>query len=224
MGKKVRLGIFHRNGLFGQCLAAALESSGRVQSRRLNHTEPSHVNDLEQGLFDAVLLDLSLEAFALELIARLQSHADQVKILLLIPPEKHEAIPKAIAAGAHGCVLEDVSLDALNDAIFCVLAGEFSCTPQIAREMLARLAQVSPRQIPQWQARAEAANLTQREFEIVYLIADGLSNKQIARRLSLSLYTVKNHVHSILQKLQASDRVDAVSQIRARGWAPKSSV
>jgi DNA-binding NarL/FixJ family response regulator len=167
---------------------------------------------------------LSLEAFCLELIARLHGSAEHAKILLLIPPDHHESVPRAIAAGARGCILEDVSLGELNDAIACVLAGKFVCTPQLTQEMFARLAEISPRPIPEWQARAQSANLTKREFEIVYLIAEGMSNKQIARRLCLSLYTVKNHVHSILQKLQVTDRLDAVSQVRARGWVAKNTV
>jgi DNA-binding NarL/FixJ family response regulator len=66
--------------------------------------------------------------------------------------------------------------------------------------------------------------LTERELEILCLVADGLSNKQIARRLCLSLYTVKNHVHNVLQKLQVGDRYQAVAQLREQGWIAKKAV
>jgi DNA-binding NarL/FixJ family response regulator len=110
----------------------------------------------------------------------------------------------------------------VQHALACVLAGQFVSPPRLVQSMFARLAGESVAPTSTWRTRAESADLTEREFEIVNLIADGLSNKQIARRLSVSLYTVKNHVHNLLQKLQASDRMAAVSHLRARGWLAKA--
>jgi ATP/maltotriose-dependent transcriptional regulator MalT len=70
--------------------------------------------------------------------------------------------------------------------------------------------------------RADDSNLTQRERQVLALMADRMSNQEIADELSLSLYTVKNHVHNILEKLQVDDRFDAIDHARRRRLIPKN--
>jgi DNA-binding NarL/FixJ family response regulator len=179
---------------------------------------------LEKEPHDIVLLDLSLDAFAIDLTRILRANRPQVRILLLVTPNHHAQIADAIAAGAHGCVLEEVSLRELKEAIERLLSGEYFCSPKLIESMFARMAEMGRQSQPRWRTRVESAELTQREFEILCLVAEGLSNKQMARRLSLSLYTIKNHVHNILQKLQVGDRFQAVEHLREKGWLSKNSL
>jgi DNA-binding NarL/FixJ family response regulator len=219
-----RLCIFHRNQLFGECLASALASQSKVPAKFLRHTDPSHVEALKQEGVNVVLVDLALGPFAIELADLLRKENDRARILLLVPANHHAQISEAIKAGAHGCVLEESSLRELREAISRLTAGEFFCSPQLIEVLFSRVAELSRQSEPHWRTRLQAADLTERELEILCLVADGLSNKQIARRLCLSLYTVKNHVHNVLQKLQVGDRYQAVAQLREQGWIAKKAV
>lgn len=224
MQKIARLRILHRNPLFGECLATALEQNGEVQATFVGQTDSADFASWEAEQFDVALLDLSLEAITAELIPSLRHRWGAIKILLLVPPNCSTEIGPLIAAGAHGCVLENVSLRELVTSIARVLAGDFLCSAQLVEKMFAAFAEPAWPRRSRWQARAKTADLTEREIEILSAIADGLSNKQIARRLSLSLYTVKNHVHNILQKLQVADRSEAANHLREQGWVAKKPI
>jgi DNA-binding NarL/FixJ family response regulator len=219
-----RLCIFHRNRLFGECLASALVGQGKLHAKFHSHTDPNHVKDMEQEGINVVLVDLALGPFAIELAGRLRATRESTRILLLVSANSHALISEAIKAGAHGCVLEEISLRELKEAIARVTAGEFFCSPQLIESLFTRMAELSRREEPRWRSSVNSADLTERELEILCLVADGLSNKQIARRLCLSLYTVKNHVHNVLQKLQVGDRYQAVAHLREHGWLAKTAV
>jgi DNA-binding NarL/FixJ family response regulator len=103
-------------------------------------------------------------------------------------------------------------LQDLREAIEKVAAGGIYCTHGVVHSVFHRMAQEARE--GNRSAGISAASLTPRELEIVQLIATHLSNKQIARRLSVSLYTVKNHVHNIVEKLQVSGRYEAVDYAR----------
>jgi two-component system nitrate/nitrite response regulator NarL len=109
-------------------------------------------------------------------------------------------------AGIAGYVTQDDTLQVLVQRIHDATVGEFACPPRVAATLLRSLA-VST--IVDGRQRA-AARLTQRELEIVQLIERGLSNKEIARHLTIQLATVKSHVHNILEKLGVRHRNDAV--------------
>ena len=117
-----------------------------------------------------------------------------------------------IEAGASGYIQPDGSLDHLIETVGKVHQGEASCPPDILARLFERIAALSSQmQIVQIN---ELSSLTQRELQILRLIADGCSNKEIAADLRLELQTVKNHVHNILEKLQVHNRHEAVSYTR----------
>ena len=123
---------------------------------------------------------------------------------------------ECVEAGAHGFVLEESSLEDLRNAIDLVVAGQRFYSQSIVESMFDQLALFSRES--RWRSRLKNVALTQRELEVLRWIAEGLSNKQVARKLSVSLYTVKNHVHNILEKLQVSDRFEAVEQAIDNRW------
>jgi two-component system, NarL family, nitrate/nitrite response regulator NarL len=113
-------------------------------------------------------------------------------------------------AGVAGYVPRDATTPELVQTILSVSRGEFACSPRIAALLLKRVADLaSSREIPE-----SDITLTPREREIGQLIDDGLSNKQIAGRLGIGVSTVKNHVHHLLEKLNANGRGQAAAQIR----------
>ncbi|MEI8384203.1 MAG: response regulator transcription factor [Planctomycetota bacterium] len=114
-----------------------------------------------------------------------------------------------------GCLYEEVPLINVSAAIETVLSGQSFCSPELANALMAQIGRRG--HLASWSQHVDDVQLTSREREVLELIAwENLGNKQIARRLEVSLYTVKNHVHNILEKLGVADRHDAVHHARQR--------
>jgi two-component system, NarL family, nitrate/nitrite response regulator NarL len=160
---------------------------------------------------DIALVDLSMPNGVACIRAIGDAVADVRTVALTVAETEAEVIACA-EAGVTGYVTRESSLDDLVAVIRSVDRGEMLCSPRIAATLVRRvaaLAAASP-------ARPRAT-LTGRELEIVALIDEGLSNKEIAGRLLIEVATVKNHVHNILEKLQVRARAEAAAELRARG-------
>jgi len=114
-------------------------------------------------------------------------------------------------AGLAGYIPSDASLDDLVGQVECVCRGELRCSPQIVAGLFRRLAA----QPHGSEAGAALPELTRRERQVLQLIDDGLSNKMIARALGIEVSTVKNHVHSLLEKLKVESRMQAAARLGA---------
>jgi len=145
-------------------------------------------------------------------ISRLARPARRVNVVAYGVDDSEEAVLACFEAGAAGYVPLDGGLDDLANAIRAALHDELLCSPRIAAALRRRIA-LSPTERVEPQTHPA---LTPREREIVDLIDQGLSNKEIARRLSLSVLTVKNHVHNVLEKLQVRRRGQAAARLRGR--------
>ncbi|MEM7352379.1 MAG: response regulator transcription factor [Acidobacteriota bacterium] len=217
MNWPARLIVAGTHALFRECLASMLYKIGRFHV--IHHTDDwEHARDIvRDSLPDVLLIDLNgPEDAATELVRDTRKHCPDVRIVVLGQCNAETAILRCIEAGAGACVSKESSLEELCRVIRRVLQGEAVYSPQIAYSMFARLAELSRER--QRSERVEALELTPREMEILQLIAGGLSNRSIAERLSLSVYTVKNHVHHILDKLHVQDRREAVEHAYARHW------
>lgn len=217
----VDMHVFHRNRLFLDCLASVL---GTISSYRVtpvdsaNYLSQAAAEPLQLGV---ALIDMQLpDRQAIELLACIKQRHPQAKCLVLVAQDDPDAIIDGVTAGAVGCVLEESSLQELCSAIDRVVQGETFCSPQLVNSMFQQLAQLS-RDPVTTQLAADSA-LTRREHEILTLLAEGLSNQDIASQLSLSLYTVKNHVHNILEKLEADNRFHAIEHARRRRLLPRT--
>jgi len=156
---------------------------------------------------DVILLDLELPGVnGLEAIPALAAAHPASRILILTAYDTDERVLGAIRAGAKGYLLKGASLEEIARAIRSVHAGESYLEPRIATKVLAEL---GPRRRP--------AALSHREREVLRLVAGGRSNKQIARELGITERTVKFHVTSILNKLGAENRAQAVAVAARRG-------
>lgn len=163
---------------------------------------------------DVTLVDMGI-ADALGVVREVVATAPDVNVVALGIPDTEADTIACAEAGVSGFVQLEASLEELVRTIESVAKGEMLLTPRLASALfrhVATLAAGTAEQDPR------LARLTKREREILWLIDEGLSNKQIARRLTISLPTVKNHVHSILEKLQVSRRAEAAA--RARAEAP----
>lgn len=134
-----------------------------------------------------------------------------VSVVGLGVEETVENVLACAEAGITGYVTDTASVDELAARVTDAARGELHCPPHIAASLLRRLATLGPRLEP-----PEASlGLTSREHEVAVLLQQGLSNRQIATRLTIQLATVKNHVHSILRKLETPNRSDAAAVLRA---------
>ncbi len=123
-----------------------------------------------------------------------------------------------IAAGFDGYVFKESSLDELKQVIRLALEGKARCSPSVAGTLFAELADLDRSRRSRHQL--DSLVLSPREIEILQLIADGLSNQEIADKLFLSFHTVKNHVHHILGKLRVDRRSAAVAKAYRKHWLP----
>jgi DNA-binding NarL/FixJ family response regulator len=158
---------------------------------------------------DVILMDVRMpNVDGVEATRRLVSGGSRARILILTTFDLDEYVYEAIRAGASGFLLKDVQPAQLVDAIRVVAAGEALLAPTVTRRLLDRFAQSLP--AADEKPPPELATLTERELEILKLLAGGLSNAELAERLFLSETTVKTHISSVLRKLGLRDRVQAV--------------
>ena len=153
-----------------------------------------------------VLMDIRMpELDGLEATRRILAADDPARILILTTFDLDEYVYEALKAGASGFVLKDDPPEQLLAAIRVIAGGEALLSPAITRRVIERFAR-----IPQPAPRKELQELTERELDVLRLIARGLSNAEIGAELYISDTTVKTHITHILQKLNLRDRVQAV--------------
>ncbi|WP_328909385.1 response regulator transcription factor [Streptomyces sp. NBC_00234] len=151
---------------------------------------------------DVVLMDIKMPGTdGIEALRKLRELANPAKVLIVTSFTEQRTVVPALRAGASGYVYKDVDPDALAGAIRSVHAGHVLLQPEVAGALLA--------QDDAGSGTGRGSTLTEREREVLGLIADGRSNREIARALVLSEKTVKTHVSNILMKLDLADRTQA---------------
>lgn len=158
---------------------------------------------------DVILMDIRMPRLdGIETLKTLTAQGSTVPVIILTTFDDHELVLSAIRAGARGFLLKDVSLESLVEAIDAVHRGETLIQPAVTERVLKGFTEL------QTQSKVERdpiqEPLTQREIEIVRLMAGGYSNKEISRAIFKSEGTIKNHVSNILAKLNVRDRTRAV--------------
>ena len=160
---------------------------------------------------DVVLMDLRMpELDGVEAMRRISSERPETRFIVLTTYDSDQYIFDAIEAGAKGYLLKDTSREDLFEAVRAVHRGESGIEPGVAARVLDRFAQLS-------REEAQAPLLSEREVEVLQLMAKGSANKEIAVSLSITDSTVKTHVANIFQKLDVSGRTEAVTQALQMG-------
>ncbi len=188
------------------CAAAASPSSSSTapESRVLGTTgEPDAALKLLKELKpDLMIMDLRMPAMhGFSLLKRVREEGMETPVVILTMCDSHDDLANAMRAGVRGYLLKDMDPDDVVDSIRRAVKGELVVAPAMATKLTHRLGAQT--------GREEGRALTERELEILGYIAQGLSNKGIAKALDISHDTVKLHVRHILAKLNLSSRVEA---------------
>jgi DNA-binding NarL/FixJ family response regulator len=166
---------------------------------------------------DIVLMDLQMPGInGIEATRRILGESPHLGVVVVTMFEDDDSVFAAMRAGARGYVLKGADAEEVLKVVDAVAGGEAHFGPEIARRLMGFFStpQTSPSAAPQQRAFPE---LTEREEEVLSLIAQGKSNQEIARGLYLSLKTVRNHASNIFLKLQVADRAQAVIRAREAG-------
>jgi len=161
---------------------------------------------------DVVLMDVRMPGMdGIEATRQLtRSGGDRPRIVILTTFDLDEYVYDALRAGASGFLLKDVTAERLFDAVRVIAEGEALLAPAITKRLISEFARQRPRTVEPAQGLGLLATLTPRETEVLRLIAAGLSNPEIAKKLVVTEETVKTHVSRVLSKLGLRDRTQAV--------------
>jgi two-component system, NarL family, nitrate/nitrite response regulator NarL len=195
--------------LVREALALGLARQPRLHVVGVADPSDGDIADTARANPDVVLIDMSVPC-NLPVARAIVAAAPDIKVVAFAVTEVAPDVLACAQTGMAGYVSRDGSLSDVVDAIEHALRGELRCSPRIAAMLFGRVAAADLRPVEE----PERAALTRREHEIVQLIGRGLSNKAIANDLGLGTATVKNHVHSILEKLQVHRRGEAAAKLR----------
>jgi len=212
----IRILIIHRSRLIREGFAFVLDHKESMSVIGSVAGVGEVVGDLEQIRPAVILLDLCLpDRGGLRDAQRIREVLPGAKILMTGLSELESDVLACFEAGAAGYLPQEASLEELLNSIQAVAAGEVLCSPKVTALLVSRIAEASrERELRRVQG---LPNLTRRELEIIALIEEGLSNKEIAVRLAIEIPTVKTHIHNILEKLQLDGRREAAQYVRERG-------
>jgi DNA-binding NarL/FixJ family response regulator len=212
----LRVVVADDHPMFREGLAATIDGLPRSKVVGQAATGLEAVELAQQAQPDVVVMDLHMPQMnGIEATRHITQRHPQVAVLVLTMLEDDASVVSAMQAGARGYLLKEANRAEIARALEAVAAGEVIFGPSVAARVLTLFSATTGTQRPGQPAFPE---LTEREQEILELVARGLSNPAIASRLFLSEKTVRNHVSNVFAKLHVTDRAAAVARARDRGY------
>ena len=200
--------------LYGHGLSEALTARSRIEVRGVAATAAECLARFEESHPDIVLIDLAMPD-GIHTIRWFAASGHRVRVVALgVHEAEEEEVIACAEAGVSAYVTREDTIDDLMAILASVSRGETLCSPKLTAMLLRRVRTLSLERAGR--PHSQLIRLTPRETEVLRLLDEGLSNKQIARRLCIELATVKNHVHHILEKLSVHRRGEAVAWLHTR--------
>ena len=213
MERPIRVFILSDNRLFREALTRIFSKKSDIETLRSRDFAADAAEEIVNSDTDVLVLDsaqfLSPESTGLTNHPRGQ----QIKIVMVAMKEDEALFLEAVRRGVCGYVPKDASAIDVVNAIRAVAQGEAVCPPRLCKHLFDYVAQL-PNDLPPGEPE-RAAGLTRREEQLIPLIDRGLTNKEIAAQLNLSEKTVKNHIHRILRKVGAENRLGLAAIFRS---------
>ena len=203
----IRVLICDDHALFRRGLVMVLESEAGIEVVAEAEDGEEAVRHAAEAAPDVVLMDVRMpKVSGIEATRSIAEVVPTAKILMLTVSDEEEDLYEAVKAGATGYLLKEISIEEVANAIRAVMTGQSLISPSMASKLLSEFNNLAKAA----QQKVLAPKLTDRELQVLKLVAQGMSNREVAEQLFISENTVKNHVRNILEKLHLHSRMEAV--------------
>ena len=206
---QIRVMICDDHALFRRGLKMVLEAEPDIDVIAEAEDGETAVAEVSEHVPDVVLMDVRMPSVdGIEATRRIAEAVPSTKIVMLTVSDEEADLYEAIKAGATGYLLKEISIEEVASAVRAVVAGQSLISPSMASKLLTEFTNLAKR--ADERTTVPTPRLTDRELEVLRLVAQGKSNREIAGDLYISENTVKNHVRNILEKLHLHTRMEAV--------------
>ena len=203
----IRVLICDDHALFRRGLVMVLESEEGIDVVAEAEDGEDAIKKAEDAAPDVILMDVRMPRMSgIEATRAIAGAVPSAKILMLTVSDEEEDLYEAVKAGATGYLLKEISIEEVANAIRAVVTGQSLISPSMASKLLLEFNNLAKAA----EQKVLAPKLTDRELQVLKLVAQGLSNREVAEHLFISENTVKNHVRNILEKLHLHSRMEAV--------------
>lgn len=206
--KDIRIAIVDDHPIFREGVASCLTDIGGFNLVGEGNCRDDALLLAERADPDVMLLDISMPGGGLDAVSSIITRRPEQKIVMLTVSESNTDVATALQSGARGYILKGVGARTLADVLRLVHAGEMYMSPVLSARMVTSMLHRDR------DARPRIDELTERELEVLRLVAAGFSNKRIGRELDLHEKTVKHHMTRIFAKLKVSNRTEAAMALR----------
>ncbi|MDG1073291.1 MAG: response regulator transcription factor [Akkermansiaceae bacterium] len=212
--EQIRVWLVEDNALFSTSVERVVNSlDGMRCSGRFTSVEAAFAALGDEAAPQVILLDVQLPGEdGITALATFRERAPESQVIILTVFDDADKIFRAVCAGASGYVLKSSGIDQIGDAIRQVMAGGAPMTPEVAKKVLGAFTRLEPAQ-----DNHRDYHLTERERDILRLMADGLLKKEIGEQLGLSVHTVSTHLRAVYEKLHVSTNTGAVAKALREG-------
>ena len=213
--KKIRIIVIEDNRLLRDGIAEMIggESDLKVVAALEDNVKIEHV--IREKKPDIILIDLGLQSKnSLELVKSMKINFPDIKFIVMDLFPVQEDIFEFVKAGASGFILKNVGVNEFLKTIRSVFKGEKILPPNLTGSLFSQIVHEAANG-PKESALIRSVRMTKRERQVIELVSDGLTNKEIGQRLHLSPYTIKSHVHNILEKLAMHNRIEIAAYAHA---------
>ena len=208
-GEAIRVLIVDDHALFRRGLIQVLQFEDGIEVVGEAEDGEDAIAKAEEHAPDVLLMDVRMPRVSgIEATRRLAETMPTMKILMLTVSDEEDDLYEAIKAGATGYLLKEISIEEVADAVRAVMQGQTLISPSMASKLIAEFANLS--KVASQRSSVPAPRLTDRELDVLRLVAQGLTNREVAEQLYIAENTVKNHVRNILEKLHLHSRMEAV--------------
>lgn len=214
----IRVAVVDDHPIFREGVASCLTDIGGYDIVGEGGSSEDAQAIAQQSNPDVMLLDISMPGGGLNAVEAILDRQPSQKIIMLTVSESHSDIATALKLGAKGYVLKGVGSRMLSEIVRAVHGGEMYLSPALSARMIAGISQTGNPS-----SATGIHELTEREHDVLRLVAAGLSNKRIARDLDLHEKTIKHHLTRIFAKLKVSNRTEAAMAFRDAGEAARPS-